>query len=113
MNSAQQNKDKIINEAHKKRNQLVPAERGKKEKKIKEAEGYKEEKVRSARGRAEALLAQFHEYEKAPEETRLRLYIETMEEVYRRAGRKIIVDPDVKGILPFLDLGGASKGGAQ
>ena len=112
VNAAQQDKSKIINMALAKRNELIPAAKGEKQKKIAEAKGYREEKVRSATGRAQALLAQYAEYEKRPRETRLRLFMETMEEVYKRAGRKIIIDPDVKGVLPFLDLGSESKGGA-
>ena len=102
-----------INQALAKRNELIPAAKGEKEKKIAEAKGYSQEKVLSATGRAQALLAQYAEYEKRPRETRLRLFMETMEEVYMKAGRKIIVDPDVKGVLPLLDLGASSKGGAR
>jgi len=36
-----------------------------------------------------------------------------MEEVYKKAGRKIIIDPDVKGVLPLLDLGAGTMGGAR
>jgi len=110
VNSAQQDKSKIINQALAKKNELIPAARGEKERKIAEAEGYREEKVRSATGRAQALLAQFAEYEKRPRETRLRLFMETMEEVYRNAGRKIVIDPDVKGVLPLLNLGSENGG---
>ncbi len=52
-------------------------------------------------------------WDKAKEETRLRLYMEAMEEVFQRAGRKIIIDPDVKGVLPFLDLDPGAKGDAR
>ncbi len=113
VNNAQQKKETMVNEAKAERNRLLPAALGQKEKKISEAEGYKLEKVLSATGRAQALLDQYAEYEKRPRETRLRLFMETMEEVYRKAGRKIIIDPDVKGVLPLLDLGAGTRGSAQ
>ncbi len=112
VNRARQEKDKVINQARAKRNELIPAARGEKEKKIKEAEGYRARKIRTAQGETKALLAQYETYRKRPEETRLRLFMETMEEVYTNAGRKVIVDPDVRGVLPLLDLGGA-RGGAR
>jgi len=113
VNAAQQDKSKIINQALAKRNELIPAAKGEKERKIEEAKGYSQEKVLSATGRAQALLDQYAEYEKRPRETRLRLFMETMEEVYKKAGRKIIIDPDVKGVLPLLDLGAGTMGGAR
>ncbi|MHC4247533.1 MAG: FtsH protease activity modulator HflK [Planctomycetota bacterium] len=113
VNNAQQKKETTVNEAKAERNRLLPAALGQKEKKISEAEGYKLEKVSSATGRAQALLDQYAEYEKRPRETRLRLFMETMEVVFTKAGRKIIIDPDVKGVLPLLDLGAESKGGAR
>ncbi|MBD3349022.1 MAG: FtsH protease activity modulator HflK [Candidatus Eisenbacteria bacterium] len=113
VNSARQDKDKIINQAQAERNKKIPEARGEKEKKIAEAKGYMEEVVRSARGRAQAILSQYEEYRKRPGETRLRLFMETMEKVYAAAGRKFIVDPDVKGVLPLLDLGRGAEGGAR
>jgi membrane protease subunit HflK len=113
VNAAQQDSSKIINQALAKKNELIPAAKGQKARKIAEANGYSQEKVLSASGRANALLAQYAEYEKRPRETRLRLFMETMEIVYQKAGRKIIIDPDVKGVLPFLDLGSGSRGGTR
>lgn len=113
VNRARQEKDRIKNQAKAERNRLIPAARGAKERKIKEADGYRAEKIRTAQGEAKALLARYEAYEKNPEETRLRLFMEAMEVVYQQAGRKIIVDPEVKGILPLLDLGSAAKGGAR
>ncbi len=126
VNRARQQKDQVINLALAQRNRLIPAARGEKERKIKESEGYHDQKIRTVQGETRALLAQYESYRKRPEETRLRLFMETMEEVYMKAGRKVIVDPDVKGVLPLLDLGSpaapvvprsgtgrAAKGGAR
>lgn len=113
VNRARQEKDQVINQARAERNRLIPAARGDKERKIKEAEGYLSEKVRRVQGETAALLAQYEAYLKAPKETRQRLFMETMEHVYRAAGRTIVLDPAVKTVLPLLDLGSSSQGGAK
>ena len=113
VNRALQEKDRVINQALALRNSKVPAARGERERKIKEAEGYKKQRIRTVQGEVAALRGKHKAYLEAREETRFRLFMETMEEVFRKAGRKIIVDTDVKGVLPHLDLGGASNGGKQ
>lgn len=60
--------------------------------------------VRSATGEANAFLAQAAEYEKAPEITRTRLYLETMEELLQNVGDKLVIDEAVRGMVPLLDL---------
>ena len=51
-----------------------------------------------------AFLAQLAEYEKAPDVTRQRLYLEAMEEILSRAGGLTIIDDSVRGVLPLLNL---------
>ncbi len=115
VNRAKQNKERAINEARGERNRQVPAARGKRDQAISEAQGYHERVVKTTTGRVNAFLAQLAEYEKAPEVTRTRLYLETMEEILSAVDSKIIIDESVRGLLPFLNLGeGASnKGGAR
>lgn len=113
VNRALQEKDRVINQAMAFRNSKIPAARGEREKKIKEAEGYMKQKIRTVQGEVAALRAQYEAYQGAPEETRFRLFIETMEDVFRKAGRKIVVDTEVKGLLPHLDIGVATNGGAR
>jgi membrane protease subunit HflK len=113
VNRAQQEKDRVINQAMAFRNSKIPAARGEREKSIKEAGGYKKQKIRTVQGEVAALRAQHKAYLEAPEETKFRLFMETMESVFQKAGRKVIVDTDVKSVLPHLDLGGESKGDAR
>ena len=105
VNRARQNKERVVNEAMGERNRLIPAARGQRDRMITEAEGYKERAVLEMTGRANAFLAQLTEYEKAPEVTRTRLYLEAMEEVLSRVDQKIIIDESVPSVLPMLDLG--------
>ncbi|MCP4247132.1 MAG: FtsH protease activity modulator HflK [bacterium] len=104
VNRARQNKERVINEAKGQRNELVPRARGERDRAVLEAEGYRELVVRAAQGRATAFLAQLAEYQKAPEVTRMRLYLEAMEELLGRVDEKLIIDESVRGLVPLLDL---------
>jgi membrane protease subunit HflK len=46
----------------------------------------------------------YDEYRKAPDVTRKRLYLETLNEVLPKTGRKLIIDSSMKGLLPLLNL---------
>lgn len=104
VNRARQKKEQVVNEAIGERNSKIPAARGAKDKMIAEAEGYQERVILETTGKINAFLAQLEEYEKAPEVTRKRLYLEAMEEVLAQAGGKTIIDESVSGVLPLLNL---------
>ncbi len=105
VNRAKQRKEQIILKARGERNSKVPAARGLRDRTITEAEGYRERVTRTTIGQVKAFLSQLKEYDKAPDVTRNRLYIETMEQIYSQVGDKIIIDKSVQGVLPFLDIG--------
>lgn len=119
VNRARQNKERVVNEARGERNRQIPAARGKRDQAISEAEGYGERVVREMTGRCNAFLALLAEYEQAPEVTKTRLYLETMEEVLAGVEHKTIIDESIRGILPLLSLDrpqsglSGSKGGAK
>ena len=77
------------------------------------SEAYKEAKILESRGETERFLALFAEYRRAPEVTRRRLYLETMEEILPGV-EKMIIEPEAMGIVPFLQMGSprAGQGGA-
>lgn len=105
VNASIQKREQLEYEGDKERNRLVPQAEAEKDKLIREAEGYRERRLAEARGEIDALLAKFEEYEAAPEETRQRLYIEAMEEVFGTVESKVIVDADLQGkMLPLLPL---------
>ena len=104
VNRARQKKEQVVNEALGERNSKIPAARGEKDKVIAEAEGYQNRVLLETTGKVRAFLAQLAEYEKAPEVTRKRLYLEAMEEILSQAGSKIIIDESVRGVLPLLNL---------
>ncbi len=73
---------------------------------IREADGYRLKRINEAEGDAARFNSLLSEYAKAPEVTKRRIYIETMQEVMPKLKSKVIVDGDTQGILPLLNLGG-------
>ena len=110
VNRAKQSKESVVNEAKGERNRLIPAARGARDRAIAEAEGYTVRVSKEAQGRANAFLARLAEYEKAPEITKMRLYLEAMEEVLMQVDDKIVIDESVTGMLPLLHLGTGAIG---
>ena len=106
VNQAQQQREQLINEANGEYNKVVPKASGEADQKIQGAEGYALKRVNEAQGDISAFNAVLTEYLKAPEVTRRRIYIETMQEVMPRMGRKIIIDDQASGVLPLLQLPG-------
>ena len=85
-------------------NKQVPRASGEAEQKISEAEGYALKRINEAEGDAAKFNALFSEYSKAPEVTKKRLYLESMERVLPMLGGKIVIDDNVKGVLPLMSL---------
>jgi membrane protease subunit HflK len=104
VNRARQKKEQVVNEALGERNSVIPAARGAKDKMIAEAEGYQNRVILETKGETNAFLAQLAEYEKAPDVTRKRLYLEAMEAILSEATGKTIIDESVRGVLPILNL---------
>ncbi|VAX34030.1 HflK protein [hydrothermal vent metagenome] len=110
VNEAQQEREKLINQALSEYNKVIPRARGEAERTIEKAKGYALERVNNARGEAAKFDSVFKEYMKAKEVTRQRIYLETMNDVMQKVGRKLITDEEVTGILPLFQL---EKGGAE
>ena len=104
VNQAQQEKEKLINEARRDYNKVIPLAEGEKDQRIREADGYSLKRINEAEGDIARFNALLREYIKAPEVTRRRIYIETLQEVMPNIRSKIIVDEKTRSILPFLNL---------
>ncbi len=104
VNQAQQEKERLINEARREYNKVIPLAEGEKDQRIREADGYRLKRVNEAEGDAARFTALLAEYVKAPEVTRRRIYIETLQDVLPGIGSKIIVDGSTASILPLLNL---------
>jgi membrane protease subunit HflK len=105
VNQAQQDKEKEINIANGKYNGAVPKAGGDADKMISEAQGYATKRVNEAQGDVAKFVALFKEYEKSPEVTRRRIYLETMEKVMPQLGKTIVIDEGANQVLPLLPLG--------
>ena len=104
VNQAQQEKEKLINEARRGYNKVIPLAEGEKDQRIREAEGYRLKRINEAEGDIARFNAVLAEYLKAPEVTRRRIYLEALQQVLPGLRSKIIVDDQVRGILPLLNL---------
>lgn len=104
VNEAQQEKEKLINQAQAEFNKFIPRAKGEAEKMIQEAEGYALERVNRAQGEVSRFVNLFDQYRLAKEVTRQRIYLETMNKVLPKVGKKLVVDESIKGLIPLLDL---------
>jgi membrane protease subunit HflK len=96
---------RIQNQAEAYANKVVPEARGEAQRILQEAQGYKEKAIAEARGEADRFLKIYDEYRKAPDVTRRRIYLETMERVLSGTD-KVIIDNSKggSGVVPFLPL---------
>jgi len=104
VNQAQQQRDRLINEARAEYNEAVPRARGEAQQLILQAEGYSVSRVNRAQGDASRFKALYESYRLAPEVTRKRLYLETMQKVLPRVGRKLLLDSSADGVIPLISL---------
>jgi membrane protease subunit HflK len=111
VNQAQQERQKMINQAQQEYNKVIPRAKGEAAKMIEEAQGYKLERVNQAKGDADKFNAVFAEYMKAPEITRKRMYLETMNNILKNVDKKVITDKEIMGMLPLFNL--SEKGGEK
>ncbi|MDD1614755.1 MAG: FtsH protease activity modulator HflK, partial [Methylococcaceae bacterium] len=91
---AREDQQRLINEAEAYSNDVVPKARGAAARKLQEAEGYKEQVIAQAEGETNRFSKLLAEYVKAPDVTRKRLYIESMEAVMTETNKVLV---DVKG----------------
>ena len=105
VNQAQQEKESLINAARREYNKVVPLAEGEKDQRIRAADGYRLKRINEAEGDAARFNAVFAEYLKAPEVTRRRIYIETLEQVLPGLESKIIMDNNSEQVLPLLPIG--------
>lgn len=101
--AAKADRERLQNEAETYANKVVPVAEGAAARIVAEAEAYKQQTIAEAEGQAQRFLSVYEEYRLAPEVTRRRIFIETMEEVLSGTD-KIILDESGQGIVPYLPL---------
>ncbi len=121
VNQAQQERETRINQAKARYNKAIPKAKGEALRMIQQAEGYATDRINRAQGDAAFFNALYASYEKAPEVTRKRLFLEATDDIYPALDRKVIVDHQLKGIIPLLSIndgklpvtGAGAQGGAK
>ncbi len=104
VNEAQQERETLINQAEAEYNRVIPRARGEATETIQLAEAYALNRVNRAKGEANRFNSVYEAYIQAPEVTKQRIYLETMERVLPKIGNKIITDEKGGNVLPLLNL---------
>lgn len=102
---AAQDEDRFVEEANQYANRQLGAARGNAAKIREDAAAYKDRVVNEAQGEAERFNSIYDTYVTAPEVTRKRLYIESLQDVLGKSNN-VVIDDDGAGVVPYLPLGG-------
>lgn len=113
VNKAIQDRNRLINEGKESYNNAIPKARGFALKTIQEAEGYAKEKVNKAKGDVARFLAVLGEYKKSPTITRIRLYYEMFETIFKETGSVELIDKNLENFLPMKNMDKNRKGGGK
>jgi modulator of FtsH protease HflK len=100
---AREDEERVKNEAQAYANAVVPEARGSAQRQIEEASAYREEVIANAEGEADRFNKLFAEYEKAPQVTRERLYLDALQGVYSNTN-KVMVDVEGGNNMMYLPL---------
>jgi membrane protease subunit HflK len=102
--TARQDLSRAVNEAQTYANRVVPEARGRATQILNSAEAYQKQTVAEARGQAARFLSVYEEYRKAPDVTRQRLYLETMERLFGSTETIILDSGAGSNVVPYLPL---------
>jgi membrane protease subunit HflK len=107
VNEADQDMKRLVNEAQETYNRVIPKASGDAKKIIQESYGYAAARVNQAKGETERFTDILKEYKNAPDVTRKRMYLETMQEVLPNVQSVYVIDKDQQSPLPLLNITGA------
>jgi membrane protease subunit HflK len=106
--AARADQERLRNEAQTYANRVVPEARGEAERILQSAQGYRDQVIAEAKGEADRFEKVLQEYQKAPDVTRRRIFIDTMQDVLSDTD-KIIIDEKSGGVVPYLPLSELQK----
>lgn len=107
VNEADQDMKRLVNEAQETYNRVIPKASGDAKKIIQESHGYAAARVNEAKGETERFTDILKEYKTAPDVTRKRMYLETMQEILPHVESVYVIDKNQQSPLPLLNLSGA------
>ena len=102
--AARADQERLQNEAFAYANKVVPEARGEAQRILQAAEGFKQQTVAEAQGQTARFLSVYDQYTKAPDVTRKRIFLETMERVFGGTDKVIIDSSSGQGVVPYLPL---------
>jgi len=108
LNKAEQDAVRFFEEASKLYQERVPRARGEAQRVILEAEGFRQRRINTARGEASRFVDMMTAYQQSPDVTRTRLYLETMERQLPGVKEVIVVDENLQGLLPLMNVRGGA-----
>jgi membrane protease subunit HflK len=107
--AARADQERLQNEAQAYANRIVPEAKGEAERILQAAQGYRDQVVAISKGDASRFSQVYEQYKLAPEVTRKRMYLETMEKVLGDSDKVIIDEKAGKGVVPYLPLADFAK----
>ncbi len=107
--AARADQERLQNEAQTYANRVVPEARGEAERILQASQGYRDRVIAEAKGEADRFENVLEEYQKAPDVTRRRIFIDTMQEVLTNTDKIIIDDKGGSGVVPYLPLSELQK----
>lgn len=102
--AARADQERLQNEADAYANRVVPEARGEAQRILQAAQGYRDKVIAEAKGEADRFLQVLNEYQKAPDVTRRRIFIDTMQQVLSDTDKIIIDEKNASGVVPYLPL---------
>ncbi len=111
--AARADQERLQNEAKAYANRVVPEARGQAERILQAAEAYREQVIAEATGQAARFTKVYQEYKKAPDVTRRRMFLETMERVLGGTDKIILDSKGGSGVVPYLPLNELTKKNQQ
>nr|WP_311725754.1 FtsH protease activity modulator HflK [Amphiplicatus metriothermophilus] len=111
--AAKQNRENSINEARAYANRVIPEARGEAQRILEGSRGYAARVTAEARGQSARFEAILAEYQSAPDVTRRRMYLETVEKILRGKTKVIIDEEAAGGVVPYLPLNELQRGQTQ
>ena len=111
--AARTDQDRMRNEAEAYANKVVPEARGGAARILQQAEGYKQQVIAEAQGEAQRFVAVYDQYKKAPDVTRRRIYLDTMQSIFGNMNKVIMDNKGGQGVVPYLPLPELRQGGRR
>jgi modulator of FtsH protease HflK len=118
--AAKADQERFQNQAQAYANKVIPEAKGDAQQILQQAQGYRDKVIAEAKGEAQRFDKVYSQYKLAPDVTRRRMYIETMQDIFGDANKVILDTKGTHGVVPYLPLSqlpqpasGVSSGGKQ